>query len=96
MLALAHDVQSIRTTMQELEKLESLLRGEEADSTSNGSAHAPSSKRMEIKNSIKKLMTAPTFIESLNNVQVQGKPAWGLSREEHELILTARNKVNEC
>jgi hypothetical protein len=91
MLAMAHDVQNVRVTMQELELLESLLRAEEKDSNATVSA-----KFMELKNSIKKLMTAPEFLESLNNLEVQGEPAWGLSCEERELIISAREKVNEC
>jgi hypothetical protein len=91
MLAMAHDVQTVRVTMQELELLESLLRAEEKD---NNATVSP--KFMELKNSIKKLMTAPEFLESLNNLEVQGEPAWGLSCEERELIISAREKVNEC
>jgi hypothetical protein len=87
MLALAQDVQTIRSTMSELEMLESLLRSEGTSNTS---------KRMELKNAIKKLMTAPQFNESLNNLEIRGEPAWGLSREERELIIAARGKVNEC
>jgi hypothetical protein len=91
MLAVAQDVQNVRLTMQELDLLESLLRGEEKDNI-----EGVSSKSMELKNSIKKLMTAPEFLESLNNLEVQGEPAWGLSCEERELIMLAREKVNEC
>jgi hypothetical protein len=87
MLAMAKDVQNIRSAMQELEMLESLLRGEDG---------VVSSKRIELKNSIKKLMTAPEVLESLNNLEVQGEPGWGLSCEERELIIAAREKVNEC
>ena len=89
MLAMAQDVQNIRSAMQELEMLESLLRG-----TDDGKVVSP--KRIELKNSIKKLMTAPEVLESLNNLEVQGEPGWGLSCEERELIIAARGKVNEC
>lgn len=94
MLAMAQDVQTVRLTMQELDLLESLLRNEE-DSKS-GSDGVPSSKSMEIKNSIKKLMTSTDFLDSLNNLEVQGEPAWGLSCEEREMIILAREKVNAC
>jgi hypothetical protein len=40
MLAMAHDVQTVRVTMQELELLESLLRAEEKD---NNATVSPSS-----------------------------------------------------
>ena len=59
MLALAQDVDHIRNVMEELETLERLLEGE--TSVSN--------KSIEIKNSIKKLMTAPDVLESLNNLE---------------------------
>lgn len=87
MLALAHDVEKISATMQELETLESLLRSE-SDPTS--------AKTMELKSTIKKLMTAPDVLESLNRLEIQGEPVWGLSSEERELIMLAREKVNEC
>ena len=98
MLAMAQDVQTVRLTMQELDLLESLLRNEEESNTSknSGSDGVPSSKSMEIKNSIKKLMTSTDFLESLNNLEVQGEPAWGLSCEEREMIILAREKVNAC
>jgi hypothetical protein len=86
MLALSHDVQTIRSVMQELETLESLLRSESG----------VSAKRIELKNSVKKLMTAPEVLESLNNLVVKGEPVWGLSSEERELITLAREKVNGC
>jgi hypothetical protein len=86
MLALAQDVQNIRNVMKELDTLESLLEGQDEISA----------KRMEIKNSIKKLMTAPEFVQSLDNLEIQGEPIWGLSSEEREMITTAREKVREC
>ena len=102
MLAMAHDVQTVRMTMQEVELLESLLRNEEESNASKNSNNNSdngglvSSKSMEIKNSIKKLMTSTDFLESLNNLEVQGEPAWGLSCEEREMIILAREKVNAC
>ncbi len=98
MLAMAHDVQTVRLVMQELDLLESLLRNEE-ESKSSGSSSSDvvlSPKSMEIKNSIKKLMTSTDFLESLNNLEVQGEPAWGLSCEEREMIILAREKLNAC
>ena len=103
MLAMAHDVQTVRLVMQELDLLESLLRNEEESKSTTGSSGSPSSsldavspKSMEIKNSMKKLMTSTDFLESLNNLEVQGEPAWGLSCEEREMIVLAREKVNAC
>ena len=98
MLAMAQDVHTVRLTMQELDLLESLLRNEEESNAakSSNSDGTVSSKSMEIKNSIKKLMTSTEFLESLNNLEVQGEPAWGLSCEEREMIILAREKVNAC
>jgi hypothetical protein len=100
MLAMAQDVQTVRITMQELDLLESLLRNE-IEGTSNQTATSTSntgvsSKSMELKNSIKKLMTSNDFLDSLNNLEVQGEPSWGLSCEEREMIILAREKVNAC
>ena len=88
MLALAADVQKITQVMDELEKLESLLRAEDPGSVTG--------KSMELKNAIKKLMTAPEVLESLNRLEIQGSPVWGLSSEEREMIIAAREKVNAC
>lgn len=70
MLALAQDVDHIRNVMEELETLERLLEGE--TSVSN--------KSIEIKNSIKKLMTAPDVLESLNNLEYVSRCSVGSSR----------------
>ena len=86
LLALAHDVDRIRKTMEELETFERLLEGE--DSVSN--------KSIEIKNSIKKLMTTPDVIESLSNLEINGEPVWGLSTSEREMIMLAREKIADC
>jgi len=88
MLALAADVQKITQVMDELETLESLLRAEDPGSVTG--------KSMELKNAIKKLMTAPEVLESLNRLEIQGSPVWGLSSEEREMIIAAREKVNAC
>jgi hypothetical protein len=93
MIALAQDVEKIRATMTELERLEELLHGEKSSMTASST---PTSKTIELKNSIKKLMTATDVWESLNNLEIKGEPCWGLSSEERELIILAREKVNEC
>ena len=75
--------------MDELEVLESLLRHE-------GDEGVTTSKSIELKSAIKKLMTAPEVLEALNRLEIQGEPVWGLSSEEREMIMLAREKVNEC
>lgn len=88
MIALSQDVDLIRETMIELDRLETLLH----DSTA-----APTSKEyLDLKHSIKKLTTQQKVLESLNNLEVNGEPTWGLSTQERELIILARVKVNEC
>jgi hypothetical protein len=88
MIALSHDVELVRTTMIELERLEGMLRDSDGVETSK--------ETIELKHSIKKLMTASELLESLNNLEFNGEPIWGLSTVERELIMAARDKVNEC
>mmetsp|Transcript_919 Transcript_919/g.2090 ORF Transcript_919/g.2090 Transcript_919/m.2090 type:complete len:164 (-) Transcript_919:214-705(-) len=90
MLALAADVQKITAVMGEVETLESLLESE--TKASNGEV---TGKSIEIKANIKKLVTSPDFTESLNRLEIQGEPVWGLSSNERELIIDARTKVLE-
>ena len=91
MLALAADVSKITNTMKEVEKLEQLLM-EEEDSNNNNIT----GKIIEIKSTIKKACTNPEFIDSLNRLELNGEPIWGLSGDEREMIMNARSKVNEC
>ena len=88
MVAMAQDVAAVEHTMEELERLESLLEREGSGEVSGRS--------IEIKNSIKKLMTNAEFLEVLNRLEVNGEPVWGLSISERELVEAARNKVNQC
>jgi hypothetical protein len=99
-LALAADVQTIQMTVKELDVLENLLRSEEesaaaAAAKSEGTTSSLTSKMIELKNSIKKLITSPDVVESLNNLEIQGAPVWGLSSEEREMIVYLRDKMNE-
>jgi hypothetical protein len=90
-LAMAADVQRIQTTVTELDDLENLLRSEEEDNKSD----TVTSKTIELKNSIKKLITSKDVVESLNSLEIQGSPVWGLSTEEREMIVYLRDKMNE-
>lgn len=89
MLALAADVNNIKNTMNEVENLEQLLLEQETDNGITG-------KIIEIKSTIKKACTNPDFIDSLNRLELNGEPVWGLSGDEREMITNARSKVNEC
>ena len=86
---MAADVEKITQVMEEVDQLEEAL----LDASGGGGAVTP--RTMETKNAIKKLMTAPDFIEALNRLEVQGQPKWGLSTKERELIVEARERINE-
>jgi hypothetical protein len=90
-IAMAADVQRIQTTVTELDDLENLLRSEEE----NNKSDSITSKTIELKNSIKKLITSKDVVESLNSLEIQGSPVWGLSTEEREMIVYLRDKMNE-
>lgn len=86
LLALASDVETVYRTMEEVTKLEELLENQD-----------DLNKSMEARGSIKKLMTSPELMETLERLEcVKGEPVWGLNQKERELIQAARNKVNEC
>lgn len=87
MLALAADVQYIQQVMNEVEVLQHSLEKEESDI----SPHS-----IELRQTIKKLMTSQEFIQALGRLEIQGSPVWGLSSEERELIILARELMNEC
>ena len=86
MIALSQDVEKIEQVMTALESLESQLFDNEGV---NG-------KSIELKSAIKKLMTDPSVLESLNRLELEGQPVWGLSTQEREMIIMAREKVNGC
>ena len=91
MLAMAADVQNVTHVMEELETLEQILQREETENPGKVSGRS-----IEIKNSIKKLMTNHDFMETLNRLTFNDSPVWGLSMSERELVELAREKVNEC
>ena len=93
MLALAADVTNITNTMKEVETLEQLLHDETTTTNNSGEI---SGRTIEIKSKIKKACTNPEFMESLNRLELNGEPIWGLSGDEREMIMNARTKVNEC
>jgi hypothetical protein len=81
---MAADVLKISDTMKELETLEGLLQ-RETDPTSGRS--------IELKASIKKLMTNPEVFQALDRLETTGGLKWGLSSEERQMIMEAREKV---
>ena len=86
LLALAADVERVVSVMEELQTLETLYARESEDGISG--------KNIELRNSIRKLMTGAEFLDSLGRLEVQGSPVWGLSASEREMIILAREKVN--
>lgn len=91
MLAMAADVEKISHVMEELETLENLLQREETENPGQVSGRS-----IEIKNSIKKLMTNSEVLDTLNRLELNGSPVWGLNQSERALVEAAREKVNEC
>lgn len=90
MIALATDVEHIKMVMKELELLEHILhmdQEEHNDEVTNRS--------VELRGSIKHLVTNKDFLDCLDRLEYEGRPIWGLSSEEHDLILLAREKINQ-
>ena len=91
MLALATDVEHIKMVMEELELLEHLLQKDQEEHNDQVTNHS-----VELRGSIKHLVTNKEFLDCLDRLEYQGKPIWGLSSEEHDLISLAREKINQC
>jgi len=77
--------------MNEVEILENLLLNDDPKNDA-----VVSNKTIEIRTNIKKLMTSKDFRESLDRLEIEGQPVWGLSSDERDLITQARAKMNEC
>ena len=78
---------SIRCSSSGKDRLEEMLENE---------SDPASGRSIEIKAGMKKIMTQPEVIQSLDRLEVQGQPVWGLSVQERELIQLARELVNAC
>jgi hypothetical protein len=79
--AVAHaaDIKSLRKLMDELEELESELRG---------TTELP--KQISIKASIKKKASGREMTDLLKRLELKGQPVWGLSVSERDLVKEAR------
>lgn len=98
-LALMANVDKIKFVMEELETLEQLLEQETkgGDGCSSMHTNAPTARSIELRGSIKKLVTCPDFMQSLNRIECSmWVPVLGLSCEERALISLAREKVKTC
>jgi len=91
MLALASDVEHITMVMDELELLENLLHHDQEDNENQ-----VTNRSIELRGSIKHLITNKEFSDCLDRLECMGKPVWGLLSEEHDLIIMARQKINQC
>lgn len=91
MIALASDVEHIKMIMDELELLEHLLQKDQEEHDDK-----VTNRSVELRGSIKHLVANQEFLNCLDRLEYQGKPVWGLSSDEHDLITLAREKVNQC
>eukprot|EP00553_Chaetoceros_curvisetus_P015973 CAMPEP_0204643398 /NCGR_PEP_ID=MMETSP0718-20130828/679_1 /ASSEMBLY_ACC=CAM_ASM_000674 /TAXON_ID=230516 /ORGANISM="Chaetoceros curvisetus" /LENGTH=167 /DNA_ID=CAMNT_0051664593 /DNA_START=128 /DNA_END=631 /DNA_ORIENTATION=- len=91
MIGLAEDVEKISIVMDEVDVLQSLL-----DDDREASDGEVTSKNIELRGQMKRLVSDPQFSECLDRLEVEGAPVWGLSSKEHEMILLAREKINSC
>jgi len=86
-LALAADVQLLVHTMEEYNKFDTLL-SDQTDDLANTT--------IELKAAIKKLWTQKDVNDAMNRLLVNGEPVWGLSSEERELVMDAREIIKDC
>jgi len=85
-LAMACDVECVSLTIKELNQMENLLRDESEKLTLG--------RNIELRNKMKKMMTAEEFLKSLSQLEIKGQPVWGLSQSEREMIILAQDKVS--
>ena len=71
--------------------LEHLLQRELEDSKGEVTG-----KSIEIRSSIKKLMTSSEVMNAMARLEHDGEPTWGLTETEIGLVKEARSKINEC
>jgi hypothetical protein len=99
MLASQEDVLKVSKVMEEVKRLHERLQVE-VDSHQDKNDHpredpsntgaGTSSKIHEIKTCIKKICSQPDITETLNRLELNGEPVWGLSTEERDLVVTCR------
>lgn len=82
-LANQRDIQDLAKIVGDVEILENELRT---------LGTTVSSRTIEIKARIKKLISNPHVREILNRLEIKGQPVWGLSSKERDLVRSAREK----
>ena len=91
MLSLTKDVEHIKMILAEVELLEHLLHEDQEEHNNQ-----VTNRSVELRGMIKHLVTNREFCECLDRLENEGKPIWGLSSDEHDLIAMAREKINQC
>ena len=89
-LTLASDVEHVKFVLDEVQMLEDLL--EKESMSHDGKA---TNNSVALRGSINHLVTEHRFLESLK--RLESEKEWsllGLSSEEHDLLILARNMVN--
>lgn len=83
-IANQRDITELAKIVSDVETLEIEL--------SNIGTGVVSSKTIEIKARIKKLISNPHVRELINRLEIKGEPVWGLSSKERDLVRLARQK----
>mmetsp|Transcript_15911 Transcript_15911/g.32676 ORF Transcript_15911/g.32676 Transcript_15911/m.32676 type:complete len:151 (+) Transcript_15911:61-513(+) len=86
-VAHASDVQELLRVMEEIEQTESMILAE---------GEGVSNRVIELKATLKKIVTRPAVTEIMAKLEYKGEPVWGLSETERELVTYMRQKVNEA
>lgn len=86
-VAHASDVSELSRVIHDIEQTEGLILAE-GDAVTN--------KVIELKATLKKIVTRPAVTEIMAKLEYKGEPVWGLSTDERELVTYMRQKVNEA
>eukprot|EP00979_Chaetoceros_neogracilis_P000358 scaffold86_cov169-Chaetoceros_neogracile.AAC.1 len=86
MLAISTDVVKIQLVMEEIATMEDLLREDQKTNENE-----VTDRSVEIRGKMKR-MISQELLESLKRLEIDGGPKWGLTSEEHDLVVLAREK----
>jgi len=87
--AVAHveDIKALNRLMNEVSKIDSELMAMEG---------AVNVRQLELKGSLRKMLTQPATLELIERLEIKGAPVWGLTETERELVKTARDHLTKC
>lgn len=91
MIALESDVEIVHLAMEQLEELEELLRDDQEFHEGK-----VSDRSVELRGKIRAMIANKDFLESLDRLEIEGSPVWGLSSDEYDMVCMAREKLNAC